>query len=265
MPKEKVRLDKWLVSSGLASTRERARSLILAGRVSVAGRRVDKPGAQIDPADPVALAEPDHPYVSRGGVKLEGALRAFGISVQGRTALDVGASTGGFTHCLLLHGARKVYAVDVGYGQFAWKLRTDPRVVLFERTHIRDLDRSRLVEPVDLAVIDVSFISLKKVLPWVRPLVRPGGGILCLVKPQFEVGKGRVGKGGVVRDPALHREVLEGLERFASNQGLERIGIEPSCLLGPEGNREFFLFLRNGKADVSSGPSREGGSGDVPV
>lgn len=264
MPKEKVRLDKWLVSSGLVATRERARSLILAGRVSVAGRRVDKPGAQIDPADSVALAEPDHPYVSRGGVKLEGALRAFGISVQGRTALDVGASTGGFTHCLLLHGARKVYAVDVGYGQFAWKLRTDPRVVLFERTHIRDLDRRKLADPVDLAVIDVSFISLKKVLPWVRPLVRPGGEILCLVKPQFEVGKGRVGKGGVVRDPALHKEVLEELERFASKQGLERVGVEPSCLLGPEGNREFFLFLRTGKAGVCD-PSSEGGFGDVPV
>jgi len=264
MPKEKVRLDKWLVSSGLVSTRERARSLILAGRVTVSGRRVDKPGAQIDPADSVALAEPDHPYVGRGGVKLEGALRAFSISVEGKTALDVGASTGGFTHCLLLQGARKVYAVDVGYGQFAWKLRTDPRVVLFERTHIRDLDKSRLAELVDLAVIDVSFISLKKVLPWVRPLVRPGGEILCLVKPQFEVGKGRVGKGGVVRDPALHREVLEELERFASSQGLERVGLEPSCLLGPEGNREFFLLLRNGKAGVS-GPSTKGGLGNVPV
>ncbi len=261
MPKERMRLDKWLVSSGLVPTRERARSLILAGRVRVSGRRLDKPGAQIDPAESVALIEPDHPYVSRGGVKLEGALRAFGVSVEGKTALDVGASTGGFTDCLLQHGASRVYAVDVGYGQFAWKLRTDPRVVLFERTHIRDLDRSGIPDPVDLAVIDVSFISLKKVLPRVRPFVRPAGEILCLVKPQFEVGKGRVGKKGVVRDPALHREVLEDLATFASGQGLECLGIEPSCLLGPEGNREFFLLLRN-RASGLSAPSTDGGCGE---
>lgn len=264
MPKERMRLDKWLVSSGLVPTRERARSLILAGRVSVSGRRLDKPGTQIDPGEPVALIEPDHPYVSRGGVKLEGALRAFGVSVEGKTALDVGASTGGFTDCLLLHGASRVYAVDVGYGQFAWKLRTDPRVVLFERTHIRDLDRSRIPEPVDLAAIDVSFISLKKVLPWVRPFVGPAGEILCLVKPQFEVGKGRVGKKGVVRDPALHREVLEDLASFAAGQDLECLGIEPSCLLGPEGNREFFLFLRNRGSGLSA-PSTGGGRGGVSI
>ncbi|MEW6439940.1 MAG: TlyA family RNA methyltransferase [bacterium] len=239
-----MRLDRRLVDSGLAGSRERARSLILAGRVQVAGRRLDKPGSLIDPGAPVTLDRPDHPYVSRGGVKLEGALRAFGVRPAGKIAMDVGASTGGFTHCLLLNGAIKVYAIDVGYGQLAWELRQDPRVTLFERTNVRHLAPESIREPIDLATVDVSFISLKKVIPCVRPFLAARAELLCLIKPQFEVGKGRVGKGGVVRDAQLLEAVLADMESYAKAQGLVFCGIEESCLRGPEGNREFFLYLR---------------------
>lgn len=245
MPKGKVRLDKWLISSGLAATRERARSMILAGCVRVSDRCLDKPGSWIDPAASVTLVRPDHPYVSRGGVKLEGALRDFGIRPEGKVAMDVGASTGGFTHCLLLHGAARVYAVDVGYGQFAWELRQDPRVVLHERTNIRYLDRQRIGEPIDLAAADVSFISLKRVIPVVRLFLAAKAEFLCLIKPQFEVGKGKVGKGGVVRNLDLLESVLRDMEGFARNEGFEVCGTQESCLQGPMGNREFFLYLRN--------------------
>jgi 23S rRNA (cytidine1920-2'-O)/16S rRNA (cytidine1409-2'-O)-methyltransferase len=258
MPKGKVRLDRWVVSCGLVATRERARSMILAGRVRVSDRCIDKPGSWIDPGEPVTLIQPDHPYVSRGGVKLEGALRSFGIKPEGKVALDVGASTGGFTHCLLLHGASKVYAVDVGYGQFAWELRQDPRVVLYERTNIRYLERRRIGEPIDLAAADVSFISLKMVIPSVRPFLSAKAELVCLIKPQFEVGKGKVGKGGVVKDPDLHESVLRDMEGFAGAQGFEVCGIEESCLRGPMGNREFFLYLRN-PAPVSAETGKSGG------
>lgn len=237
-------MDKRLVDSGLVSTRERARALILQGRVEVGGRRLQKPGAGVGPEEPVALTEPDHPYVSRGGVKLEGAIRSCGVDPEGKVALDVGSSTGGFTHCLLLHGARKVYAVDVGYGQFAWNLRNDPRVVLFERTNIRFLPRERIPEGIDLAVMDVSFISLKKVIPCVLPFLQPKGEVLCLVKPQFEAGKGKVGKGGVVRDAEQIRQILEDMRSFVEDRNLHFCGIRESVLKGPKGNREFFLHAR---------------------
>jgi len=244
MPKAKERLDKRLVASGLVATRQRARALILEGRVEVAGRRLDKPGAWVGPEEPVALSRPDHPYESRGGVKLEGALRAFDVNPEGRVALDVGASTGGFTHCLLLRGAQKVFAVDVGYGQFAWSLRNDPRVVLFERTNIRSLAAEKIPEAIDLAVMDVSFISLKKVIPCVLPILAREGELICLVKPQFEAGKGKVGKGGVVGDEEQIQGILEEMRTFVEDQGLAFFGIRESVLKGPKGNREFFLYAR---------------------
>jgi 23S rRNA (cytidine1920-2'-O)/16S rRNA (cytidine1409-2'-O)-methyltransferase len=244
MPKGKVRLDRRLVASGLVGTRERARALILEGRVEVSGKRLEKPGAWVGSEEPVALSQPDHPYVSRGGVKLEGAIRAFGVDPEGKVALDVGASTGGFTHCLLLNGARKVYAVDVGYGQFDWSLRNDSRVVLYERMNIRFLPEEKIPEGIDLAVMDVSFISLTKVIPCVVPFLVPQGRVLCLIKPQFEAGKGKVGKGGVVRDPEQIQQILEDMSSFVQGQDLALCGIRESVLRGPKGNREFFLFAR---------------------
>ena len=237
-------MDKRLVASGLVASRERARALILEGRVEVAGRRLDKPGAWVGPDELIALSQPDHPYVSRGGVKLEGALRAFDVNPEGRVALDVGASTGGFTHCLLLQGAQKVFAVDVGYGQFAWSLRNDSRVILFERTNIRTLSAEKIVEAIELAVMDVSFISLKKVIPCVLPLLAREGEMICLVKPQFEAGKGKVGKGGVVRDEEQIQGILEDMRTFVEDQRLAFCGIRESVLKGPKGNREFFLYAR---------------------
>lgn len=237
-------MDRRLVVSGLVPTRERARALILAGRVEVSGRRLSKPGACVGPDEPVVLGGPDHPYVSRGGVKLEGALRSFHVSPEGRVAMDVGASTGGFTHCLLLQGARRVYAVDVGYGQFAWDLRSDPRVVLLERTNIRSLPKERIPEPIDLTVMDVSFISLKKVIPCVVPFLAPKGEMICLVKPQFEAGKGRVGKGGVVRNAEQIQDILADMRSFVEEQKLLLCGVRESVLQGPKGNREFFLHAR---------------------
>ena len=237
-------MDKRLVASGLVASRERARALILEGRVEVAGRRLDKPGAWVGPEEPVALSQPDHPYVSRGGVKLEGALRAFDVNPEGKVALDVGASTGGFTHCLLLSGAHKVFAVDVGYGQFAWSLRNDSRVVLFERTNIRTLSTEMVPEAIELAVMDVSFISLKKVIPCVLPVLAREGEMICLIKPQFEAGKGKVGKGGVVRDEEQIQGILEDMKTFVEDQRLVFCGIRESVLKGPKGNREFFLYAR---------------------
>ena len=238
----KVRLDRLLMDRGLVASRERARALILAGVVLVNEEPVDKAGALIAEGAAVRIRGEDHPYVSRGGVKLKGALDSFGIGVKGYSALDVGASTGGFTDCLLQEGARKVYAVDVGYGQIAWKLRNDSRVVLFERTNIRHFSGVGVEEPVDIAVIDTSFISLRLVIPSVLQFVREGGIILALVKPQFEVGKGEVGKKGVVRDPALHLRVVGELASFCAELDLSVRGTCESPLTGPEGNREFFIW-----------------------
>ena len=242
----KERLDRLLWLRGLAPSREQARGLILAGAVSVEGRVVTKAGSQVDSEASISLAGPTCPFVSRGGVKLEGALRCFQVPVEGRNVLDVGASTGGFTDCLLQRGTRRVIALDVGRGQLEWKLRQDPRVIVMEGRNIRFLKKSDLPIPVDLAVIDVSFISLEIVLPAVVGLLTSPQEIVALVKPQFEVGKGKVGKGGVVRDPQQHRQVLERLVQLSQGLGLQILGVCVSALRGPKGNREFFLYLKGG-------------------
>ncbi len=256
----KIRLDVLLVDRGLVASRERARALILAGAVLVNEEPVDKAGALIAEEAAVRIRGEDHPYVSRGGVKLKGALDALNIRVDGFSALDVGASTGGFTDCLLQEGARKVYAVDVGYGQIAWKLRNDPRVVLFERTNIRHFQGVGVEEPVDIATIDTSFISLRHVIPSVLRFVKDGGMILALVKPQFEVGRGEVGKKGVVRDPAVHLRVVGELAAFFVEQGLSVRGTCESPLTGPEGNKEFFIWAV--EVNAESHPIRAGSEGE---
>ena len=240
------RLDVLLVERGLAPSRQRALGLILAGDVWVDGERRTKAGSLLPVNCTIKITGRDIPYVSRGGIKLQTALRVFNIDVTGLTCLDVGASTGGFTDCLLKHGARHVTAVDVGYGQFHWKLRSHPRVKVIERTNIRHLDADALPYPVDLACIDVSFISLKLVVPAVLKFMKGPGRIVCLVKPQFEVGKGLVGKGGVVRDPALHDAVIEDLTRAFQGLDLRVRRITPSPILGPKGNREFLMYLVQG-------------------
>ncbi|MFO7496853.1 MAG: TlyA family RNA methyltransferase [Desulfobacterales bacterium] len=243
MTSAKKRADLLMVARGLAATRQRARELILAGRVLADDFPVTKPGSLL--AEPVALKLKGEAmaYVSRGGLKLEAALEALDLEVAGKCCLDVGASTGGFTDCLLQRGARRVYAVDVGYGQLAWKLRGDSRVVVIERTNIRYLPADRIPEAVDLVTIDTSFISLQIVVPAALPFLRSRGAILALIKPQFEVGKGRVGKGGVVRDGALHREVIASLTRFFEGLGLTAAAVIPSPILGPKGNQEFIIHL----------------------
>jgi 23S rRNA (cytidine1920-2'-O)/16S rRNA (cytidine1409-2'-O)-methyltransferase len=242
---KRQRLDVLLTERGLTESREQARRLIMAGAVVVNEQRVDKPGTLVSTAAPLRVKEEARSrYVSRGGHKLEAALRAFGLEVTGVVALDVGASTGGFTDCLLQHGAGKVFAVDVGYGQLAWSVRQDQRVVNLERCNIRTLDRNVLGETPTLAVIDASFISLTLVLPKVLSLIASPGTVVALIKPQFEVGKGKVGKGGVVRDPALHAEVVERLRARAEEWNVEVKGVIESPLLGPKGNKEFFFCLQ---------------------
>ncbi len=243
------RLDIELASRGLAVSREQARAAILAGTVTVNGQIVTKAGAPVPTGAVIEVAEGPR-FVSRGGTKLSSALDTFGIDPAGAAAIDVGASTGGFTDCLLQRGARSVTAVDVGYGQLAWQLRNDERVRVLERTNIRTADPAMLGGPYDLAVIDVSFIGLVKVLPFVLPLVTEGGSVVALVKPQFEAGKGRVGKKGVVRDPEVHRDVLESVVRGAGELGwvVRRLGWSP--ITGPQGNIEFWAWLsRTGKLE----------------
>jgi 23S rRNA (cytidine1920-2'-O)/16S rRNA (cytidine1409-2'-O)-methyltransferase len=240
---EKQRLDLLLVERGLCASREQARACVLAGRVTVDGRRLDKPGTRVPVTARIVLLGTPHPYVGRGGLKLERALAVFGLDLTGKVVLDVGAATGGFTDCALQHGAAKVYAVDVGYGQLAWKLRRDPRVVVLERANIRYLEPGRLEEPADVATVDVSFISLLKVLPAVKRLLRPGGRVIALVKPQFEAGREKVGKRGVVRSPATHLEVLERVVQGARELGFGVEGLSYSPVKGPEGNIEFWLYL----------------------
>jgi 23S rRNA (cytidine1920-2'-O)/16S rRNA (cytidine1409-2'-O)-methyltransferase len=240
---QKKRLDLLLVEKALAPSRQRARAMIMAGKVLVNHVPVDKPATPVDPDDRIEFKGRDIAYASRGGIKLEAALQGFGLNVHGTVCLDAGASTGGFTDCLLQQGAKRVYAVDVGYGQLAWKLRQDPRVMVIERTNIRHLPVDVVGEPIDLATVDVSFISLKIVVPVLQAFVKKRGRILALIKPQFEVGKGRVGKGGVVRNPELHKEVIEALSAFFKTAGLESLGVLPSPILGPKGNREFFTLL----------------------
>jgi 23S rRNA (cytidine1920-2'-O)/16S rRNA (cytidine1409-2'-O)-methyltransferase len=239
----KKRLDLLVLERGLAKSRESARTLIMSGNILVDDFPVDKPGMSVCEASRIASRKPDQPYASRGGLKLEHALRELSIDVAGNVCLDIGASTGGFTDCLLQHGAARVYAVDVGYGQLDWKLRGDSRVTVMERTNIRYVTKEMLPVCFDLIAIDVSFISLAIVVPAVRPFLAASGRILALVKPQFEVGKGQVGKGGVVRDPALHEQVLENLCRLFEKEGLHCGAALPSPILGPKGNREFLLHL----------------------
>jgi len=245
-PVKKDRLDKLLVERGLVPSRERARALILAGKVVVDDHAVDKAGAQVAADAAIRLKGEDIPYVSRGGLKLEKALDEFALEVTGRVALDVGASTGGFTDCLLQRGAARVYAVDVGYGQLAWKLREDPRVMNLERTNIRELTADRLGERPSLAVIDASFISLDKVLPSTLDLLTADAEVVALIKPQFEVGRGEVGKGGVVRDTRKHAQVVEKVTETARTLGCRVLGVTESPILGPKGNREFLIHLRKG-------------------
>ena len=240
----KKRLDRVVVEKGLVHSRQRAQALIMAGKVLVNNHIVDKSGTLVFPDDDIVLQGDDHPYVSRGGVKLEKALHTLGININGFVCLDVGASTGGFTDCLLQHGAGRVYAVDVGYGQLAWKLRQNPRVVVIERMNIRHMQPETLPQLVDLVTIDVSFISLKKVVPEILKFMKKSAVILALIKPQFEVGKKSVGKGGVVRDPVLHTQVIENLSEFFVKKHLFSEWVIPSPILGPKGNREFFISLK---------------------
>nr|WP_245802380.1 TlyA family RNA methyltransferase [Desulfacinum hydrothermale] len=239
-----MRLDKLLVERGLAGSRDRAQALIMAGRVLVNGHPVTKAGHKVAVDAQVELRGRDIPYVSRGGLKLEHALDHFQLDVRGWTAMDVGASTGGFTDCLLQRGAAKVYAVDVGYGQLAWTLRQDPRVVVLERHNIRYLERDKIPEPIQIATVDASFISLKLVLPRVLDFLDREAWLVALIKPQFEAGRDKVGKGGVVKNPAVHRAVCESVTTTAQELGLEVRGVTPSPILGPKGNREFLLAAR---------------------
>ena len=243
MPAKRVRVDKLLVDRGLAGSRDRARRLIMSGDVWLADQRLAKPSDLVATDAAVEVRGSDIPFVSRGGLKLQGALDHWHIDLHGLTVVDIGASTGGFTDCALQRGARHVYAIDVGYGQFAWTLRQDARVTLFERANIRAFDAAQLPALADLAVIDVSFISLRLVLPTALHLLCPHGSILALVKPQFEVGKGEVGKGGVVRDPAQHQAVVQAIWEFGERLGLSCHGVCASPILGPKGNHEFFLYF----------------------
>jgi 23S rRNA (cytidine1920-2'-O)/16S rRNA (cytidine1409-2'-O)-methyltransferase len=238
----KRRADQALVDRGLAESRSRAQALIMAGQVYSGDRRVEKPGQAVAEDQPLRVKGQDHPWVSRGGLKLEKALDDFGIDAAGRIALDIGASTGGFTDVLLSRGAAKVYAVDVGHGQLAWKLRQDPRVVVMERTNARYLTRAEVPDPIDIVVCDASFIGLETVLPAALALTGERARLVALIKPQFEVGKGRVGKGGVVRDPDLHAEVCQRIADWLGAQpGWRVLGIAESPIAGPEGNREFLI------------------------
>ena len=245
--KKGSRLDAALVERGLAPSRERARALILAGHVRVNGAAVTKAGTSIADDAQLAVDAPEHPYVGRGGIKLAHALDAFGVSADGRLALDIGASTGGFTDVLLQRGATRVVALDVGHGQLDWKLRSDPRVTVLERVNARTLTPDQLpaaTRQFDIVTIDVSFISLRQILPVVPPLLGPGADVIALVKPQFEAGRAAVGKGGIVRDPAVQALAVEEVTAAADRIGLRRMSLVESPITGMEGNREFLLHLR---------------------
>ncbi|MEP7315405.1 MAG: TlyA family RNA methyltransferase [Sphingomicrobium sp.] len=237
----KVRADQLLVSRGLAESRTRAQALIMSGKVFVGDRVVAKSGDQLAEDAELTLKGRDHPWVSRGGIKLDHGLRHFGFDVTGMTALDVGSSTGGFTDVLLTRGAAKVFAIDVGTNQLAWKLRQDDRVAVHEQTNARELTREIVLDPIDIVVCDASFIALSKVLEKGLDLARPGALLVALVKPQFEAGRGEVGKGGVVRDPAIHQRVCDDAVSWVESRGWRVYGVEPSPITGPEGNVEFLL------------------------
>ena len=241
--KIKKRLDVLLTEQMYADTRSKAQAIIMAGQVYVNGQKADKPGVSYEENVEIEVRGVSCPYVSRGGLKLEKALRDFGVNVEGFVCSDSGASTGGFTDCLLQQGARKVFAIDVGYGQLDWKIRSDERVVVMERTNIRYVTPEDLGEPLDLSVIDVSFISLKIVLPTIKTLLKPNGQVVCLIKPQFEAGKEKVGKKGVVREPEIHREVLDTFVETVTGLGFTILGLTFSPVKGPEGNIEFLGHL----------------------
>ncbi len=245
---KKMRLDQLVFDRGLTESRERARTTIMCGLVFVNGQRVDKPGTAVDPEAKIEVHGDALPFVSRGGYKLDKALRVFPVEPAGKVCLDCGASTGGFTDVLLQHGAAKVYAVDVGYGQLAWKLRNDGRVVNLERTNLRYVTREQIPEPIELAVMDVSFISIRLVIPAVRELLVPGADYICLIKPQFEAGREEVGKKGVVRDPAVHERVIRDILDFVPTAGLSVAGLDYSPVKGPEGNIEYLCHLKNVEA-----------------
>lgn len=248
MPSDKIRVDQLLVVKNLAESRQRAKALILAGKVFAGDLRIEKPGALVSPNLTLRIQDSDLVYVSRGGLKLQAALDGFQISVEKLICLDIGASTGGFSDCLLQRGAARVFAVDVGYGQLAWKLRQDPRIVVLERSNIRYLPETALPCRVDLVTIDVSFISLRIVVPAVEKFMSSGARIIALIKPQFEVGKRQVGKGGVVRDPLQHRAVLHARLTHACEIGLAPAGLIRSPIIGPAGNVEFLVRLHLGGA-----------------
>ena len=241
--KVKKRLDVLLTEQGYADTRSKAQAIIMAGQVYVDGQKADKPGISYEETVQIEVRGESCPYVSRGGLKLEKALRDFGVKPEGFVCSDSGASTGGFTDCLLQQGAKKVFAIDVGYGQLDWKIRSDERVVVMERTNIRYVTPEQLGEPLDLSVIDVSFISLKIVLPTIKTLLKPNGQVLCLIKPQFEAGREKVGKKGVVREPETHKEVLDNFVALANELGFTILGFTFSPVKGPEGNIEFLGHL----------------------
>lgn len=244
----KKRLDVLVTERGLAESREKAKTLIMAGQVYVDGQKADKPGDTFSEDAAVEVRGKGLPYVSRGGLKLEKAMREFGLQLQGRTCMDIGASTGGFTDCMLQNGAQRVYSVDVGYGQLAWSLRTDPRVVNLERTNARYLTQEQVPEEIGFFSVDVSFISLTLILPAVRPLLAEHGQAVCLIKPQFEAGREKVGKKGVVRDKAVHEEVIEKIRSFALENGFSVLGLTFSPVKGPEGNIEYLIYLERSEA-----------------
>ena len=252
MANNKERLDALLVNRGMFESRAKAQAAIMAGQVLVNEQKIDKPGTQVKPEVTIRLLGNQLRYVSRGGLKLEKALQIFPISVEGKVVADVGASTGGFTDCALQNGAAKVYALDVGYGQLAWKLRSDERVINMERTNVRYLEAKDLPEQVDAVTIDVAFISLDKILPAVHKILKPTGFVVALIKPQFEAGKENVGKKGVVREASVHMEVIRNVIAFAKEEGFGIAGLDFSPIKGPEGNIEYLLHLTLGDDDAIS-------------
>lgn len=243
--KKGKRLDALLVERGLAKSRERAKSLIMAGKVLSGGERLNKAGTMVDPLIPLEVKGSDHPYVSRGGVKLEAVLDRFSINVDGKKVLDIGASTGGFTDCMLKRGAKSVTALDVGKGQIDWKLRSDPRVILIEKVNARNITPETVGGSFDIVTIDVAFISLELILPPAKEVTESGGTVIALVKPQFEAGRGEVEKGGIVKDPQVQKKVVEKIIAFGSNLGLKTVGQAESPITGAKGNREFFVVFEN--------------------
>lgn len=254
---EKKRLDSLVFERGLAESREKAKVAIMTGIVYVDGQKQDKPGTAFPVDAKIKVRGKSLPYVSRGGLKLEKALEVFSIDLHGKTALDIGASTGGFTDCMLQNGAKKVYSVDVGYGQLAWKLRTDPRVVNLERTNVRYLTEKQVPEPVDFFSVDVAFISLRLVLPVARRFLTTNGQAVCLIKPQFEAGREKVGKNGVVRDQAVHTEVVDRIVDFSFANGFSVLGLNFSPVKGPKGNIEYLMFLQKSEHPVKTIPETE--------